>query len=189
MLIKKIITAAVLLSMGMSASAQSLADAARKEKERRESVKTKTSAPVTNSDLSKVKRTVAVAEVKSELAEKNPNEAENPDKVSAPTAVGAPETSGPDPALAAEARRDAEIGKADLQDKWERAKERLDLLNLKMKALQQQFFTFNSMTTKDQTQRELAETNLKLQAAVIEEARTKKELDQSPVPKAKASIK
>ncbi|MCK7534200.1 MAG: hypothetical protein MZV63_25840 [Marinilabiliales bacterium] len=47
-----------------------------------------------------------------------------------------------------------------------------------MRALQQQYFTFNTMQSKDQVQKDLAETNLKLQAATAEEAALKKEFDE-----------
>jgi len=187
--LKPIVTVVLLMAFGVSASAQSLADAARKEKERREALKTKTTVAVTNADLSKVKKKAATTEVAAEVPIPNPDDAENPRIVTKPSAVEAASPSNSGDGLAAEARRQAETDRMELQGRWDREKERVEFLNLKMRALGQQLYTFNSMTPKNQIQKEIAETNLRLQAAVAEEARLKKELDKIPPSSGKPPIR
>jgi hypothetical protein len=187
--LKPVVAAVLLMTFGVFASAQSLADTARKEKERREALKTKPTVTVTNADLSKVKKKAATNDVKAEVPVPNPDETENPEAAAKPSAVEASAPAQSDTGLAAEARRRAETDRAELQGRWEREKERVEFLNLKMRALGQQFNTFNSMTPKNKIQKELAETNLKLQAAVAEEARLKKDLDKIPPPSGKTPIR
>jgi len=83
----------------------------------------------------------------------------------------------PSQALVVETAVDVEGLRADLQDKYDRAKERLEYVTLKMRALQQQFFSFNTMESKAKVQQDIAQTNLDIQAAAAEEARLKKELE------------
>jgi hypothetical protein len=87
--LKPVVAAVLLLAFGVNTSAQSLADAARKEKARREALKTKTTVAVTNADLSKVKKKAATTDVKAEGPVPNPGDAENPEVVTKPSAVGA----------------------------------------------------------------------------------------------------
>jgi len=49
-----------------------------------------------------------------------------------------------------------------------------------MNALWQQFYSHNSMTTKDQIQKSITETYQKFQAAQAEEKKAKDELDKLP---------
>jgi hypothetical protein len=153
--------------------AQTLAEAAKKEKERREILKGQTSVAVTNADLAQVKKKPAVDTPKGEP----PKEGETPPG-SAPAAALAPppalDLKVPTPGVESQAEYDAK--KTELQSKLALAKERIDLLNLKIQALWQQYYQFNSMRPKDQIQKEIAETNLKLQAAAAEEKKTQDEL-------------
>ncbi|HOY98261.1 MAG TPA: hypothetical protein PLL55_02535 [Candidatus Aminicenantes bacterium] len=171
---RKAVIAVVLLGMAASASAQDLAAAARKEKERRASLKGKPSVTVTNTDLTKATKKAAISETRTEdgeqtaAAEGAPAEPEMK-----PSAVAAE----PSQALVVETAVDVEGLRADLQDKYDRAKERLEYVTLKMRALQQQFFSFNTMESKAKLQQDIAQTNLDIQAAAAEEARLKKELE------------
>jgi hypothetical protein len=187
--LKRVVAAVLLMTFGVFASDQSLADAARKEKERREALKTKPTVTVTNADLSKIKKIAATNDVKAEVPVPNPDEAENPEAIAKPSAVAAVEPAASDAGLAAEARRRAETDRAELQGRWEREKERVEFLTLKMRALGQQLNTFNSMTPKNKIQKDLAETSLQLQASAAEEARLKKDLDKIPPPSGKTPIK
>ena len=144
------------------ASAQTLTEAAQKEKERRDELKNKAAVVVTNADLSKTKKKASAAGPAAEAAAKP----------------------GSDAAAAANAdARQAEIDKkfqemkADLEDKAAKAKERAELLDLKMRSLQQRFYTFDSMRTKDQVQQEIAQTYQMLQAAGADAVKTKADLD------------
>ena len=174
MSLTKILTAAVLvLFLARLAPGQSLAEAAKKEKERRESLKGKAGVMVTNADLAGIKKKPAVA-----ANPQAPAETEKPaaaPKPGEPSAGGAAPT--PDPQI--EARKIFDEKKSELEGRLGKAKELVELLNLKMRALQQQFYSFNSMTAKDQVQKQLGETQLRLQAAQAEEAKAKGELDKA----------
>jgi outer membrane murein-binding lipoprotein Lpp len=165
---QRIIAAAVLLLiLSPLAPAQSLAEAAKKEKERRENLKGTPSIVVTNADLAKTTKKPAV--------ETTPAEGEKTDAPGAP-----PPAQGTDKSyteLQAEALKKSAEKKAELESRWNRAQELVELLNLKMNALWQQFFTFNSMTPKDQIQKEISETFQRFQAAQGEEAKAKEELN------------
>jgi len=170
----KIVAAVVLLAIGASVSAQDLANAARKEKERRAALKDKSSVTVTNSDLAKTKKKAAISEAQNEGQEQPAvAEGEPSEPVNKPTAVPAE----PSEAVVADAAFDVDSLRAELQDKYNRAKEHLDYLNLKMLALRQQFFSFNTMESKARVQQDIAQTNTDIQAAVAEEAGLKKELE------------
>lgn len=175
----KVIAGILLLGMAASASGQDLASAAKKEKERREALKSKTAAAVTNADLSKVKKKASVELAQTETPATPPAGQEGAppaaEPASKPTAV--PAEPGKGVRLNAEEGADTEVQRAQIQDKYDRAKERLEFLTLKMRALQQQYYSFNTMQSKTVVQKDIAETNLKLQAATAEEASLKKELD------------
>ncbi len=178
MKLSKVVAAFLFLALSVSVSGQDLAGAAKKEKERREKLKAKTAAAVTNSDLAKVKKKASVEREDPPVVEGQtppPGEEGAPQPASKPTAVPADPGKG---VRVAEEEADAEIQRSTLQDKYDRAKERLEFLTLKMRALQQQFYSFNTMQSKAQVQQEIAETNLKHQAATTEEAALKKQLDE-----------
>jgi hypothetical protein len=160
--VKRILSAIFLsLVLASFAAAQTMAEAAQKEKERREELKGKAVVVVTNADLSKTRKKVSAA-----------GPAAESDAVA--------KIAG-DAAATADARQ-AEIDKkyaemkADLEAKAASAKERAELLDLKLKSLQQRFFTFNSMQTKDKIQQEIAQAYQMLQAAAAEQVRTKDDL-------------
>jgi len=172
MSLTKILTAAVLaLILVRFAPGQSLAEAAKKERERRESLKGKAGVVVTNADLAGIKKKPAVA-----ANPQTPAETEKPAAAAKPGETSAGEVAPPaDPQI--EARKKFDEKKSELEGRFSKAKELVELLNLKMRALQQQFYSFNSMTAKDQVQKQLGETHLRLQAAQAEESKVKDELD------------
>ncbi len=179
MKLSKVVAAVLCLGLAVSVSGQDLAGAAKKEKARREKLKATAATTTTNSDLAKVKKKASVeqpAPVQTEGQTPPPGEEGNPpDPASKPSAVPAETGKG---VRVSEEEADAEVRRADLQDKYNRSKERLEFLTLKMRALQQQYYSFNTMQSKDQVQKDLAETNIKLQAVTAEEAALKKELDE-----------
>jgi outer membrane lipoprotein-sorting protein len=169
--VKKALCAILLpLFLASFAAAQTVVEAAKKEKERREDIKAKASVVVTNADLTKTKKKASttapfsVPPAEGEIAGK---------------AVVVAATANAD----AEAQRQAEIAKrylemkAELEDKAAKTKERTELLDLKLKSLQQRFFTFNSMQSKDQVQQEIAQTYQTLQAAAAEQVKAKDDLE------------
>lgn len=174
--IRKIIVAVLLMSWGTALPAQDLAAAARKEKERRAALKNKPSVTVTNEDLQKSKKKAAITAVEAESgteeqAEGEPTPPAEPEQKPTAVAAGTEDAvnvdTGPDPALA----------RAELQDKYDRAKEHLEYLDLKMRALMQQLYSFNTMESKEKVQRDIADTRVMLEAAKAEEARLKKEME------------
>jgi hypothetical protein len=174
--IRKIIVAVLLLTLGTALPAQDLVAAAKKEKERRAALKSKPSIKVTNKDLEKSKKKAAISPTEAAAgSEENPAGEEAPpaEPERKPTAVaaGAEETvnvdTGPDPVLA----------RAELEERYNRAKEHLDYLDLKMRALMQQLYSFNSMESKEKVQRDIADTRVMFEAAKVDEAKLKKELE------------
>lgn len=166
----KILAAAVLaLVLAQLAPGQSLTEAAKKEKERRESLKGKAGVVVTNADLAGIKKKPAVAP-------QAPAEGEKPAAAAKPGEPSSGEAAPPAD-LQAAARKKFDEKKSELEGRLSKARELVELLNLKMSALQQQFYSFNSMTAKDQVQKQLSETHQRLQAAQAEEAKVKDELD------------
>lgn len=170
---------------GTLAFGQSAADAARKEKERRDNLKGKKTVVISNLDLGKAKKKASMelgaagtnppAEVQAgaegagaegEAAAVPP--AEKTEADAAQQALPAP----PD-----DAKQTYEDRKAELQSKFDQAKERVDLLNLKMAALQQQYYTFNNFTPKAEIQKQLAENQQKLQEAQVDALRAKEDLE------------
>jgi len=178
----KVVVWAAALWLGVGAlSGQSLVEAARKEKARREAAKTKTAVVVTNADLSKARKkpalisAAAAAAAAAEAAGEGGVADDQPPAsvVPAPSAVPAPRSES---AEAAESSISFEKRKAELASAQEKTQERADLLDLKMRALNQQLYTFNSMSTKDQIQKSIAETYQKLLEARADAVRAKEEL-------------
>lgn len=166
----KVLSAGILvLALAHLAPGQSLAEAAKKEKERRESLKGKSGVVVTNANLGATKKKPAVASQTPAGSEKPAPQAPAP--AAATSAVPAA-----DPQV--EAKKTFDEKKAELEDRLGKAKEMVELLTLKMKALQQQFYSFNTMTFKEQVQIQISETFQKWQAAQAAEQIIKDELDQ-----------
>jgi len=169
---------AVLLFLAAFLPAQNISEAAKKEKERREALKGKPTVVVTNADLSKTVKKPAVAANPAPPAAEGENAAAQDAAASAKEPGTGKDSTAAD--LQTEARKKHDEKKADLEDAWNKAKDMVGLLNLKMSALGQQFYSHNSMTSKDQIQKSISETYQKLQAAQAEEKKAKDELDKLP---------
>ncbi|MCX6559307.1 MAG: hypothetical protein NTZ26_02210 [Candidatus Aminicenantes bacterium] len=171
---------AVLLAAG-SVFGQSMVETAKKEKERREAAKKGTTTVVTNADLGRTKKKAAMVVVREGAPAADAEERIAPGDKPRPSAVAAP-SAVPDPKAGAEVLSEAAVDfnqkKSELQTANDKAQERAELLDLKMRALNQQFFTFNSMASKDQIQKAIAETYQKLQDAQAEATKAKAALEQ-----------
>ena len=142
---------------------QNLAEMAKKEKERRASLKGKKSIVVTNADLKKVARQPAVSVAESPLSA-----VENP--------AGTPLT------MTVPSREERElVPPVDSRDSSdpdysgenpENPAETVEMLTRKMNYLQQKFYTFTDWTLRDEIQREMVETYEKLQKAQEAEKKT-----------------
>ncbi|MFP4081269.1 MAG: hypothetical protein ACLFVG_00780 [Candidatus Aminicenantes bacterium] len=166
---KKIISALTLpLLLSSFLFSQSLVELAQKEKERRQRLKGKKGIVVTNADLQKFKKKPAVSVPL-------PPEEEQEKRIP----ITPRETTIPDVPQPAEEQKTANLNKkiSDLEQRWEKAKEYVGLLSLKMNGLWQEFYSLDDMTSRDSIQREISETYLKLQKAKKEEEEIRKELE------------
>jgi type IV secretory pathway VirB10-like protein len=162
---------------------QTLAEIAQKERERRASLKGKKAVVVTNADLARLKKKPAleipiapVAPPAQESAEASPPAPaeEKPEKT--------PPSSPPAPVDNSRPKL------SELQQRWEKAKEYVELLTLKMGALWQEFNNLTDQKAKEAVQQAIGETFVKLQAAQEEEAKARQELEKSVAETRKDSV-
>jgi len=152
---------------------QTVTDIAKKEKERRESLKGNKTVVVTNANLAKLKKKAAYVT----------SGAEGPTKRQA--AGAASSAAGPSNLAGATQSSSLPIGASDqqsrssqtasqimnqqyrtqLEEQYNKAKEYRELLELKMNALQQQFFNMSDTKAKDLVQEEISATYAKLLGA------------------------
>jgi len=159
---KKIITITFSLMLFVNfLCSQSLVELAKKEKERRASLKGKTAVVVTNADLRNLKKQEAVSIIEPAFDEES---------LSLPIEEIEPE--------------DTEEQKR-LEANWNRENERASLLTLRMNELQQRFFSFENLYDRAEMQREIAETFQKLQEAKQNAETAKRELDQGRIKRRK----
>ncbi|UCC41195.1 MAG: hypothetical protein JSV96_07160 [Candidatus Aminicenantes bacterium] len=151
---------------------QSVAELAKKEKERREKLKGKKGAVITNAKLKKTAKKSAVTTSRpaaKSTSAKSPSspQPKSPSGTTQPSATSELDKTG------------AVDTKADLELKWQRAQEYVGLLTTKMNALWQEYYSMDDMTDRSSIQRQIAETFQKLQKAKEDADKAKKELDQS----------
>ena len=202
---KKIVVALFLFVLGVSfAGAQSLAELAKKEKERRAALKGKQTV-VTNADLGKLKKKPAMSE---SVPEKPAEEAEGgeeaapggePAEAAAVEGEEAPGEGDIQPAggetLPAEvqpppaeeppaedagaelSKEEFDLRKSELEDAWNKAQELVELLTLKMNGLWQEFYSLDDMQHRERIQQQISETYEKLLRAQDDEIKVRKELD------------
>jgi hypothetical protein len=164
---------------------QSLADLAKKEKERRAALKGKATT-ITTADLAKVKKRPAVEPGNQEQAAEEGAAKSGPE--GAPPAAGA---QGAD--VAAQAAKPDEVTPAgekpaatapDIQKKQnelaeiaQQKAEMVDLLTTKMNALYQQFYGLDNLKSREMVQLQISDTYDKLLKAESESAKAKKDLE------------
>jgi hypothetical protein len=186
---KRVLVFVAVLGLAASVGAQSLTELAKKEKARRDSLKGRHAAVITNASLLRVQKTPAVVVT--------PPEAELSDAVAGeetvaadqgagaegetgalPSGSGAP--SGPrmvprtgreGPLITGDANRDQAEGAGTLDAQLKAAKEMVDLLTTKMNALRQQFESQDAMVPGSVIQQQLDETNQRLLKAQAQQAR------------------
>jgi len=146
---------------------QSLAELAKKEKERRENFKSKKVRLVTNDDLKKFNRTTTVIAT----------QAANPKAVK--SNIPAPPQQIPVIISPKSRNRDRSGVKKEneLEKKYQEANKQVGLLTLKMRALWQHFYSMPDLTPKNQIQQQISLTYLQLQKAQEDAERLKKQLD------------
>jgi hypothetical protein len=156
---------------------QDLVGAAKKEKERRDAQKSGKTVVITNATLSELKKKPSGGSIRpqggQDLGPAGSPAAMNP----VPGATAAVPMAGPEPESPGAPTR--EQLKADYQDRFDRAKERMDLLGLKLLSLRQQMTTFNSMESKEKVQKDFAETYQKFQQAQVDVGKAQEDLDRA----------
>ncbi len=151
---------------------QSLAELAKKEKERREKLKGKKGAVITNAELKKTQKKPAVTTSRTAATVESTRSPSSTQLKRPPGKTKPGATSELD-------KTGAAVSRADLEQKSARAQEYIDLLTTKMNALWQEFYSMDDMKDRSNIQRQIAETFQKLEKAKEDAANAKKELDQS----------
>jgi hypothetical protein len=156
---------------------QDLAEAAKKEKERRAAQKNVKSVVLTNAMLTDLKKKPAVPSIRLEGGPIPGPAGSFAPPVPLPGTTTAVPTTGPEPGSPGAAGPGQEP--SEPQARYDRAKERMDLLGLKLLSLRQQLTTFDSMQTKDKVQKEFAETYQTFLQAQADAAKAKEDLDRA----------
>lgn len=175
---------ALLIFVASSSFPQTLAEIAKKERERRESLKGKKGIVVTNADLANLKKKPAL-EIPPVVVdqEKTGTPTAEPAKPSAEASseetsrAGEPSVPSPPSSPLAQEQALSEANRKSLQERWEKAKEYVELLTLKMGALWQELANVDAPSAKEAVQLAIAETFLKLQSAQEEEEKARQELE------------
>lgn len=165
---------------------QSLAELAKKEKERRAALKGKPTTVVTNADLAKMKKEPALAApppAPPGATEGGTQATAAGQAAEATQAAGAgkvePDAEAPVTHTVVVAPTEPKSGgsRTELEGKLAKATEYVELLTLKMNSLWQQFYAQGDPTPKDLVQQQIAETYEKLLQAQDEAAKAKADLD------------
>ncbi len=170
---------------------QSLAELAKKEKERRAALKGKPATVITTADLAKVKKRPAVETTTQEQA----TEEVAVEEVAAPPAAGQeagaaeaaageavpppakPIETLPDLQNAPPAAKDIQARIAELTKAANEKQELVELLNLKMNSLYQEFYNLESVKSRETLQLQISDTYDKLLKAQLDATKAVKELD------------
>jgi hypothetical protein len=164
---------------------QTVTDIAKKEKERRESLKGNKTVVVTNADLAKLKKKAAYVTAGTEgqtqgQAAGSASSAAGPSNLS-----GTKQSSAPPISVSGQPSRSSPAAtqtinqqvKTQLEEQYNKVKEYRELLELKMNALQQQFFNMSDTKAKDLVQKEISETYAKLLGAQEVENKAREALE------------
>ncbi len=168
---------------------QSLAELAKKEKERRAALKGKHATVVTTKDLAKSTRRPAVESAELEQAAEEVEAGQagaqaGQEGAALPAAQKAGEAAAEPDKTAAEGEKPAptpqEIQKkrAELTDTAREKAEMVDLLTLKMNTLYQEFYGLDSLKSREMIQVQISDTYDKLLKAETESAKADKDLEE-----------
>ncbi len=191
---KKLLAALILPLLLVSfLQAQSLAELAKKEKERRAALKGKHAAVVTTKDLAKSTRRPAVEVAEEVAAEEQSGEAgaQGQQEGAAPpegqqageAAQGAGEAAAEPEKAPAEAEKtaptaqDIQKRQNELADLAQQKAEMVDLLTLKMNSLYQEFYSLDNLKSREMIQVQISDTYDKLLKAETDSAKAQKDLE------------
>ena len=173
---------------------QSLAELAKKEKERRAALKGKSATVTTSADLAKVKRKASVESVGQEqtaeeaaaLAGQADGKAEQgaaPPAAGQPAAVAAekpadmPAEETPPGEKPAMSEKEFQAKQAELVEVCKQKEEMIDLLNLKLNSLYQEFYGLDNMKSREIIQLQISDTYDKLLKAETDAKKATKDLE------------
>ena len=170
---------------------QSLAELAKKEKERRAALKGKPATVITTADLAKVKKRPAVEITTQEQAIEEVAAAEVAAPLGAGQEAGAAEAAAgeaaappakpietlPDLQNAPPAAQDIQAKIAELTKAANEKQELVELLNLKMNSLYQEFYNMESVKSRETLQLQISDTYDKLLKSQLDATKAVKELD------------
>ncbi len=197
---KKILVFIAIFGFSAYLGAQSLADLAKMEKARRESLKGRHAAVITNADLLRVQKipAVLVAPPGAESGEgvvgegqdvepaTVPDEGESanlPSGSGAPSRRIMPSVAPNGPLITGDVNRDLAEGGGTLEAQLKAANELVDLLTTKMAALRQQFEFQDAMVPGSVVQQQLDETGQRLVKAQAQQARIEAQIAKGAAPK------
>jgi hypothetical protein len=169
---------------------QSLAELAKKEKERRAAMKGKSATVTTSADLAKVKRKASVESVAQEqTAEEVAAQAGQADvkaeQGAAPPAAGQPAAAAADkpaeetppgekPAMS---EKEFQAKQAEFAEVCKQKEEMVDLLKLKLNSLYQEFYGLDNMKSREIIQIQISDTYDKLLKAETDAKKATKDLE------------
>jgi hypothetical protein len=168
---------------------QSLADLAKKEKERRAALKGKHATVVTTKDLAKSTRRPAVEAAEEVAAEEQAVQAGEAgaqgqqEGATPPAAQGAGEAVAETEKAAAEDQKpaptpqDIQKKQNELADLAQQKAEMVDLLTLKLNSLYQEFYGLDNLKSREMIQVQISDTYDKLLKAETESAKAQKDLE------------
>jgi len=184
---KKMLAALFLpLLLASFLQSQSLAELAKKEKERRAALKGKHATVVTTKDLAKSTRKPAVEAAEEVAAEEQAGEAGaqgQQEGSTPPAAQGAGEAVAETEKAAAEDQKpvttpqDIQKKQNELADLAQQKAEMVDLLTLKLNSLYQEFYGLDNLKSREMIQVQISDTYDKLLKAETESAKAQKDLE------------
>ena len=187
---KKALIFVAVIFLAAALGAQSVADLAKREKARRESLQGRHAVVVTNADLLRIQKVAAVQVTGSDAAVPEARAGEpatvSSDAESANPPSGSRAPSGrrivprvsPDgPLITGDPDRDQIEGRGTLEAQLEAAQDLVDLLTTKMNALRQQYEFQGAMVPGYIIQQRVDETNQRLVKAQAQQARIQAEIE------------
>ncbi len=196
---KKILVFIAVFGFAAYLGAQSLADLAKVEKARRESLKGRHAAVITNAGLLRVQKVPAVESTPSESGEGAVGEGQGVEPATVPdegdpaglsSGSGTPPSrrivpsvSPNGPLITGDVNRDQAEGGGTLEAQLKASKDLVDLLTTKMNALRQQFESQDAMVPGYVIQQQLDETGQRLVKAQAQEARIEAQIAKGGAPK------
>ena len=186
---KKKLLASIFLPLLLASflQSQSLAELAKKEKERRAALKGKGTTTVTSADIAKVKKRPAVESAEAQAALEGAAEAQAQQETAPPPAgqqaaeqpaqAVKPAEEPPPAEAAAQTAQDIQKKQNELADIAQQKVEMVELLTLKLNALYQEFHGLDNLKSRELIQVQISDTYDKLLKAEMESAKAKKELE------------